>query len=105
MAANLQRNLTTPINASIVEDRILLSRPRLACLDQPGSSVPAATLARALDLFSAAGVGVVVFGNGAERDLSYDGILHIHAGGDWRVSDGIGSRNGDENIATGHGFR
>jgi putative ATP-binding cassette transporter len=68
--------------------RILLSRPRVACLDRPGSSVPTATLARALDLFSAAGVGVVVFGNGAELDLTYDGILHIHASGEWSVSSG-----------------
>ncbi len=78
--------------------RILLSRPRFACLDRPGSSVPTATLSRALDLFSAAGVGLVVFGSGAERDLSYDGILHIHANGEWRVSGGIGSQNSDEKI-------
>jgi len=71
--------------------RILLSRPRFACLDRPGSSLPTATLIRALDLFSAAGVGVIVFGNGAERDIRYDGVLHIHANGDWRVSGGIDS--------------
>ena len=73
--------------------RILLSRPRLACLDRPGSSIPIATLTQALNLFSAAGVGVVIFGNGAERDLCYDGILHIHADGDWSVSGGIDSQN------------
>lgn len=68
--------------------RILLAHPRFACLDRPGSSVPTAILTRALDLFSAAGVGVVVFGNGVEKELSYDAILHVHANGEWHVSRG-----------------